>query len=335
MSYWQTLDMRYLGRPEDWDAIFGRSAPLIIEIGFGRANHLIHLGKLHPDKNIIGVEVSRPSLRKASQKVKTQRLANVRVVDGSGPALLWQHVAVHSIAELHINFPDPWHKEGHHQRRLINPQFLHLAATRMLPDAKLFIATDHPSYQPVVTECLEATPYFDSRLDTTYTTVDSERFQTKYEEKALREGRVPFYYKWVRNATAAPNEFEILEELPMPHAIVALPMTIGEIRDRFEPFQVVEKDGLMVAGFKQVFESAEYATLLIETYIKQAPQDQRVGLLIVQREPHQYIIKLHDIGFPRATDGVHFAVGQLADWLIGLHPEGRVVNHTLQRFQTS
>lgn len=119
----------------------------------------------------------------------------------------------------------------------------------------------------------------------------------------------------------------------MPHAIVASPLSLSEIRDRFEPFQLVEKDGLFVAGFKQVYESAEYSTLLIETYVKQAPQDQRVGLVIVEREPHQFIIKLHDIGFPRATNGIHFAVGCLADWLIGLHPDTRMINHTLQRFQ--
>ena len=326
--------MRYLGRPEDWDAIFGRKAPLIVEIGFGRANHLIHLGKLHPDKNIVGVEVSQPSLRKASQKTRTNKLTNVRVIDGSGPALLWQHIAVESIAELHINFPDPWHKEGHQQRRLINDQFLHLAATRMLPNAKLFVATDHPSYQPVVTDCLERTPYFSSRLDTTYTTVDNERFRTKYELKALQEGRVPFYYKWIRNETVAANQFEIPKELPMPHAIVTSPMTLSEIRDQFAPFQVVEKDQLFIAGFKQVFESAEYSTLLVETYVKQAPQDQRVGLLIVEREPHNYIVKLHDIGFPRSTDGVHFAVGCLTNWLTGLHDEARVMKHTLQRFET-
>ena len=108
MSYWQTLDMRYFGRPENWDEIFGRKAPLIVEIGFGRANHLIHLGKLHPDKNVLGIEVSRPSLKKASQKVRTQKLSNVRVIDGSGPSLLWQHIALASIAAVsytHLTLP--------------------------------------------------------------------------------------------------------------------------------------------------------------------------------------------------------------------------------------
>lgn len=334
MSYWKILDCRHLDRPADWDVIFGRKAPLILEIGFGRADHLIHLGKTNPDANVIGIEISQPSLRKASGKVKNNRLENVRVIDGSGPLLLWANIISEELSQLHINFPDPWHKEGHQKRRLINLDFLHLAATRVMPNGLLFVATDHPSYQPVVTECLEQTPYFDSRLDTTYTLDKGERFQTKYELKALREERVPFYYLYQRNETVAPNIFAIPEELTMPHAVVSLPLTISDIRDQFKSFDVQHEGLGLRVHFKDAFESVERPTLLIETYIRQQPQDQRLGIIIADRQEDEpeFIVKMHELGFPRVTDGTHFAIGRLADWLVGLHEDGKIKTHTLQTF---
>ncbi len=319
----------------DWDALFGRKAPLILEIGFGRADHLIHLGKLHPEANVIGIEISQPSLRKASSKVKNHGLENVRVLDGSGPNLLWTNIVPEALSELHVNFPDPWHKEGHQKRRLINLDFLHLAATRVRPSGLLFVATDHPSYQPVVTECLEQTPYFDSRIETTYTLEPGDRFQTKYEMKALREGRVPFYYLYQRNGVAAPNIFAIPEELDMPHAIVQLPMPVADVQAAFEPFFVALAEPDVHVHFRDAYAANARPQLLIETYIRQQPQDQRIGLVITERGEHEYIVKLHDLGFPRVTDGTHFAVGRLADWLAGLHPDGRVQSHTLQLFTTA
>lgn len=330
MSYWKILDARYLDRPTDWARLFGRNAPLTVEIGFGRGDHVVHLGKTLHDHNIIAVEISQPSLRKASSKVKNNFLSNVRVVDGSGPLFLWLAVGVAQIDALHVNFPDPWHKEGHHHRRLINPEFLHLAATRMKIGAHLFVATDHPDYQPVVTQCLLETPYFDSRLETTYTTVDPDRFTTKYEQKALHEGRTPFYYKFVRNAQPAPNTFTIPEELPMPHAVIQLPLTFAEMQQKFKPFEA--GNSAINVNFKEGFTANNFPTLLVETYIRQDPQDQRIGLVVQMREPNEYIVKMHELGFPRSTDGVHYAVRQLADWVEGLHPDGKILHHNLQRF---
>lgn len=328
MAYWNVLDSRYLDRPTDWEAIFSRNVPLIIEIGFGRGDHLIHLGKTHPDYNIVGIEISRPSLKKASSKVRTNQLTNVRVLDGSAPQILWENVSPNAISELHINFPDPWHKEGHQRRRLINLNFLHLAASRMPPDAHLHVATDHPDYQPVVTACLEQTPYFENRHPSTYLLDLPQRFRTKYEQKALREGRVPFYYQWRRNATAVANQFAIPENLPMPHAVIATPLEIATIADRFTP-QDYATEGINVR-FLAVYHTHNTPQLLVETYISQEPQHQRLGLTITERDPQQFIIQLHDIGFPRPTDGVHFAVSCLAQWLQTLHPESKIVRHNLK-----
>lgn len=332
MSYWKILDVRFLQRPTDWDALFGRKAPLILEIGFGRGDHLIHLGKTNPDANVIGIEVSQPSLRKAESKVKNNHLTNVRVLDGSGSTLLWSNIMPQSLSQLHVNFPDPWHKEGHQRRRIINPVFMQLAASRMMTDGLLFVATDHPDYQPVVTECLEQAVWFDSRQASTYSLDPGDRFQTKYEAKALREGRVPFYYLFKRNSVSAENIFSVAEDLPMPHAVISSTASLETIRSSFQPFRVQDGNKQINVHFKSLYSDNHRPTLLVETYVNQAPQDQRIGLIISQRSNNEYIIKLHDIGFPRSTEGAHLAVSSLRDWLVGLQAESRTITDTLQTF---
>ena len=329
MSYWQLLDLRYLDRPTDWSKLFGRVAPLIVEIGFGRGDHLVHLAQKYPECNLIGIEISSPSLDKASRKARNHQLTHLRVLKGSGVALLWEYCSPQSIAQLHINFPDPWYKEGHHHRRLITDEFLHLAATRLIPHGELYIATDHADYQPVVTDCLERTPYFQSRLATTYALEDAERFRTKYELKAIAEGRIPFYYKWERNDFPAPDIFEPVAELAMPHVILSLPLTLSEIENRFEEFAVSAESDLSVR-YLSTFRSHAHQAVLFETYIAQQPQHQHVAFIVRERAPFEYIIQLYAIGFPRATDGVHQAAYHLARWLVALHPEGRLIHHNLR-----
>lgn len=332
MSFWNVIDIRHLERPHNWSRLFERTAPLVLEIGFGRAGHLIHLGKTMPDWNVIGIETSRPSLKKASSKVKNNAVTNVRVIDGSGYALLWLHIAEASLDELHINFPDPWPKERSMHRQLIDHDFMTLAATRLKPGAKLFIATDHPDYQPIVTDCLEQTPYFRSRLDTTYTLVDNDRFRTKYELKALAEGRVPFYYHWERNDTPAPNTYPLPQELPMPHAIVTLPLTVDEIAAKFEPFEPeTPVDGIHVR-FPALYRTTHNDALLMEAYINEPPSAQRIGISIQKRQKDGdgYVVQMHTIGFPRPTEGAHIAIGRLASWLATLHDDAAILRHNLQ-----
>lgn len=316
------LDGRYLPVPTDWEAVFGRSAPLIVEIGFGNADHLIHLGQTRPASNVLGNEISHPSIKKAERKIRNRQLPHTRAVYGNAEALLWHHIAPQTIAELHINFPDPWPKEGHHHRRLINDDFMLLAATRMLPSARLFVATDHADYQPIVTACLEKTLFFDSLHETTYVLSDPERLTTKYEAKALREGRVPFYYHFVRNSTAAPAAYPLPPELPMPHLIFTHPLSIAEIGRNFtqQDAHVDEMHIKLLEAFGAMHDNA----LLVEVYIAQQPLDQRFGLRLAARKDGSYIIKVHDIGFPRITTGVQAAVALLGRWVLSLHPDAQL-----------
>jgi tRNA (guanine-N7-)-methyltransferase len=315
--------------PTEWTAVFNRNAPLLMEIGFGGGDFLVDLARKRPDANVIGVELSLPSLKKGEKKVQTAVLPNVRLVQGEAQLLLWAACRPESVAEVYVNFPDPWPKERHHSRRLISGRFLHLLATRMPPGALLDIATDHAAYAAWIAERLERTPYFDSRLPSTYVNEDPGRLISKYEQKGFDEGRIGHYFKWRRNETPAPDEFPIPKELPMPHVVLHSPLSQSEIAQAFRPERFAS--GEVHISLSEIFQSQYDGKLWVETYIKERPLTQRLGLLIRQREKGDYVVKLHDVGFPRPTAGVQIAIARLAAWLVGLHPESRFVRSSLDR----
>ena len=322
------LQTHLLSWPANWAEIFGRDAALLIEIGFGGGHFLVDLAQKRPHTNVLGVEISLPALDRAQRKVKTAALTNVRLLQSDARYLLQALCGPESIAEAYINFPDPWPKARQLHRRLINLDFLHLLATRMVPGGLLEIATDHADYALAITEALEATPYFHSRLSTTFVTEDNERLRTKYEQIGLDEGRICHYYKWARREEPVLNSFPIPKEYPMPHVVLYSPLSLDAIQTQYGRWQVSAND--CHVSFMELFRAHEGDVLFVETYIKEEPVAQRLGLVIRQREPGNFVIALHELGFPRPTLGVQHAIGQLATWLLGLDEGSKILHHNLQ-----
>lgn len=324
------VDSLRLPWPAPWEELYGRRAPLWMEIGFGNGHFLLALARSRPDVNVAGVEISNPSLQKAARRAARANLENVRLLHGNAPGVLWALYQPASVARVYINFPDPWPKAAHHHRRLINDRFLHLLATRTAVGAHLDVATDHDDYAAWIEERLIHSPYFESRLDVPYVTQDAagsesgERLRTKYEQIALAEGRTCRYFQWRRNDAPASDAFPIPPELPMPHMIMESPLTLEEIKERFRPESRVE-EGVAVRLIG-LFEAAEHEMLLVDTYIEEEPMSQRVGLTIRRRGAEEIILNVHEMGFPRPTPGLHRAVHVLSRWLQTLHPAMRVVN---------
>ncbi len=324
-------DILHYGRmpwPTDWTTVFGREAPLLLEIGFGGADYLIDWAKRRPDANVLGLEISLPALRKGTQKIRVAGLTNARVMQADSRGALQLLCQPNQLTEVVINFPDPWPKAGHQHRRLISDRFLHLLATRMPSGAPLDINTDHADYQLAISEFLARTPYFRSRLDVAFVTEDTERLRTKYEQFAIDDGRTCHYYKWERNDAPAPDVFPILEEKPMPHVVLASPMTLAEISAEFEP-RLVQSDTMSVK-FLDVYRSEQYGKLLFEVYVSEDPFHQRVCLELRQRVKGDFVVNLAEMGFPRPTPGLHFAAHQLVEWVQSLHPDVEILNSTLK-----
>lgn len=113
----------------------------------------------------------------------------------------------------------------------------------------------------------------------------------------------------------------------MPHAVLQSPLDLDAIQAKYGRWQH-SQDGCHI-NFMELFRARDEDALFVEAYIKEAPVAQRLGLVIRQREQGNYVINLHELGFPRPTHGVQLAIGQLATWLVSLHPDAEILHHNL------
>ncbi|MCS7312132.1 MAG: tRNA (guanosine(46)-N7)-methyltransferase TrmB, partial [Acidobacteria bacterium] len=165
--------------PLDWSAVFGRSVPLVVEIGFGRGEHLVRWAQALPDRNVVGIETAWASIQRALRRIDRAGVTNVRIVYANAEwALyyLWPRASVERIVSL---FPDPWPKARHVHHRLFSRRFF-LRVHRVLQEGgTLFLATDDPAFvEWSLTEC--PTPGFQVHVETYRGRL---RFGTKYEMK--------------------------------------------------------------------------------------------------------------------------------------------------------
>lgn len=146
------------GAPIDTASEFGRAAPLGLEIGFGMGQALIDWARRCPDWNLLGVEVYQPGVGSAMLGFEREHIGNVRVIEGMAEPVLADRLAPASLDEVRIFFPDPWPKKRHHKRRLIQPELAALLASRLRPDALLWVATDWAEYAAWIADVLDAEP---------------------------------------------------------------------------------------------------------------------------------------------------------------------------------
>ncbi|KPV39105.1 hypothetical protein AN478_12435 [Thiohalorhabdus denitrificans] len=144
----------------DWTAVFGREAPVALEIGIGGGEALLGLARAHPEWNWVGLDVYPPGVGKLLLGLEESGLDNVRAALADGVDFLAERVPAHSLSACYIFFPDPWTKERHKKRRLIQAPFLDLLAARLAPEADLFLATDWADYAEWMVAALEAHPRF-------------------------------------------------------------------------------------------------------------------------------------------------------------------------------
>lgn len=256
-------------------------------------------------------------------------VTNIRFIQARAQVVLWTLCAPKSVDALFVNFPDPWPKPAHHRRRLVNDKFLQLVATRMPAGGIIDIATDHAEYAEWISSCLDRSPHFESRLGLPYVTKEDERVRTKYEEKAVAEGRTCYYFKWQRNRKRVLDDFITPEESPMPHAVIKIPMNLEEIGQRFRP--IVYSTETTSVRLIDLYQSVGKDSIVVDTYIAEEPIEQRLLLAITSRETGDCLLHLHETGFPRPTPGVHYALQCLTSWVCSLHKEAVVIRQNLQK----
>ncbi len=321
----QKLSSLRLAWPTDWAALFSVDRPLVLEIGFGYGHFLQHLAHTKPEANIIGLEISNLCLDSAERAIDRKHLTNVRVIQSMAETALHHLFVPYSLSEVHINFPDPWFKKRHGHRRLIQRDTLDVLVSRMQTGAMLYLATDIIEYAEMSAELLHETPALTNTLPTDWANEMPGRVITKYEGRALQEGRACYYFAYRRNDQPA-LDFPVIKEIEMTHVVFQSSFSLDEILARFEGSEHKQGDTIvrMLHGYRG------RSVLLFEAYIHETTLDQHISLVIAPRETdHQYTIKVGTMGYPRSTPGLQHAVALMAEWIIGLSPDTKVVSHTL------
>jgi tRNA (guanine-N7-)-methyltransferase len=142
--------------PLDVNALFNRDAPLTVEIGFGNGATLARLAAAHPERNYLGIEVHPPGVGHLLLAAEAAQLGNLRIVAHDAVEVMRSALAESSIDELLLQFPDPWPKKRHHKRRLVQPEFALLAASRLRRGGAWRLATDWEPYALHMQETLNA-----------------------------------------------------------------------------------------------------------------------------------------------------------------------------------
>lgn len=166
---------------------FPRTAPVILEIGFGMGTTTAEIAAAHVDTHYLAVEVHPPGVGSLCNLLDDQLLTNVKVIQHDAVEVLNHMVAPGSLTGIHIYFPDPWHKARHNKRRLVQPPLVALLASRLAPNGYLHLATDWVPYAEHMLEVLSAEPLL-KNTSTDYAPRPSWRPETKFERRGLKLG---------------------------------------------------------------------------------------------------------------------------------------------------
>ncbi len=188
-KYIVSIDQDNLKQPLDFEEIFGRKAPLAVEIGFGMGRSFVQMAAADQGSNYLGIEVHPPGVGAALMLIEEQGLSNVRIIQYDAFLILKHAIKEQSIDILQIFFPDPWPKARHHKRRLINRQFIELIKPLLKDKGQIRLATDWQEYAEQMLECLSSSDGFvNAAPDGKFMPRPDWRPLTKFEERGDRLG---------------------------------------------------------------------------------------------------------------------------------------------------
>lgn len=169
--------------------------PLWLEIGFGGGEHMVHMAETYPDVALLGAEPFVNGIAMLLGKIRKAGVSNLRLHPGDVRDL-FEVLPAAGVEKAFLNYPDPWPKARHHRRRFVTPDYLAALARVLVPGAEFRVATDIPDY---VRQTLEEVPQAGFTLIDQGSTPWTDWYSTRYEQKALREGRAPHYLTFRRD----------------------------------------------------------------------------------------------------------------------------------------
>jgi tRNA (guanine-N7-)-methyltransferase len=173
----------------DLAQVFGRDAPRTLEIGFGNGASLATMAAQQPQHDFIGIEVHRPGVGHLLQLIEEQGLGNVRVMREDAVQILQHCIADDSLDRVLLFFPDPWHKKRHHKRRIVQPEFIELLASKIRHGGRLHMATDWEDYAQHMVEVMSGSTVFrNCAASGAFVPRPEYRPVTKFEQRGQRLG---------------------------------------------------------------------------------------------------------------------------------------------------
>jgi len=187
--FWPTMGLEKPEKPFDLKQVFGREAPVVLEIGFGMGHSLVQMAKEAPEQDFIGIEVHRPGVGACLMEAEAQNVENLRVIEEDAVEVLKHWIADGSLSKVQIYFPDPWHKKRHHKRRIIQPDFVQLVRSKLKPGGILHLATDWENYAEHMLEVMNPAEGWENlSADNTFIPRPDERPLTKFEKRGQKLG---------------------------------------------------------------------------------------------------------------------------------------------------
>jgi tRNA (guanine-N7-)-methyltransferase len=164
-AWFGSFGFPYASEPLDFTRVFGRAAPVVLEIGFGMGETTAAIAQAHPDVDFLGIEVFTAGVGALLKRIHDERLANIRIVHHDAVDVVRDMIPRDSLAGVHIFFPDPWQKKRHHKRRIVAQPFIGMLASRIAPRGYLHCATDWEDYARQMLDVLIAEPQLSNTLD--------------------------------------------------------------------------------------------------------------------------------------------------------------------------
>lgn len=169
--------------------IFGREAPLVVEIGSGQGHQILHAAESYPEKNFLAVEVFRAGLARTVIRAEEAGLSNLKMAEVNAPELLEKYLPAGSVSEIWVFFPDPWKKARHHKRRLISQDFARIAHRALESGGLLRLGTDWEHYAEWMRDVLDEAPGFERDFVGEWADRFDGRVLTAFEQKGITKGR--------------------------------------------------------------------------------------------------------------------------------------------------
>lgn len=198
---WPSYGIDFNSEQIDFDAVFGRHAPVVLEIGFGNGDTLVQQALENAELNFLGIEVHEPGVGHCLLKAAEAGIENLRLIKHDAIEVLQHKVPPESLLRINLYFPDPWPKKRHHKRRMIQPKFLEMISSRLRAAGALHVATDWENYAEHIDEVVANSPHFSCDERSEHAGDDPpDRPRTKFEQRGLHKGHRIVDWRLIKTA---------------------------------------------------------------------------------------------------------------------------------------